>query len=136
MEGQKIDFQALSVGRTTASVSYHLTKEAVSEYIEAVADGSPLYQDTDLVPPTALAALSVRTLLVSLGLPPGTVHASQDLGFKGVARTGQRITCGGRVVQNQLRGKSRFLAVEANVSGEDGEMLLWGRSLVILPEEG
>ncbi|MBI2165915.1 MAG: MaoC family dehydratase N-terminal domain-containing protein [Chloroflexi bacterium] len=116
-------------------VERRLTREAVAEYIRAVEDASTIYQTSDLVPPTVLGTLALGVILEHLRIPPGTLHGSQDLEFKGVAHVGQSVTCSGRVVQNQLRGGSRFIAVESIVSAGDGGVLLRSRCLIIVPAE-
>jgi acyl dehydratase len=116
-------------------VEYVLTREMVSDYQSAVGDGTALYQQEGAVPPTALATLAVGTLLDFLHIPPGAIHGSQELEFSGPVRVGQRVACSGRVAQNQVRGKARFLTVECSVVGEDGAVVMRGRSLIVAPVE-
>ncbi|MBI4233582.1 MAG: MaoC family dehydratase N-terminal domain-containing protein [Chloroflexi bacterium] len=117
------------------SSTYVLARDVVQAYVAAVGDGSTLYQESDLVPPTALAALALRSILEVVTLPPGTMHGGQELQFLRAMRTGQRITCQAQVAHNSTRAGSRFLAIDLDVRDEGGEPVLHGRSTIIVPGE-
>ncbi len=107
--------------------------EATSRYIEAVGDGSPIYSDGTLVPPTAVAALSLKGVIKDLAIPGGTIHAGQELRFAAAVRIGQELTCRATLAQNAVRGQSRFLSVETIVEDEKGRTVMTGKSTIIVP---
>lgn len=128
-----MDYSELKPGQQLSLHKYLLSSEVVSKYIGAVGDESPLYSDGTLVPPTAVAALSLRSVIDDLSLPGGTIHAGQELEFKTVAKVGQELTCYTNLIQNSVRGNFRFLSVETRVEDETGSPIMRGKSTIIVP---
>ncbi len=126
----------ITVGQELEEVHFNLDSSMVREYLSVVGDGSELYQDADLVPPTAIAALGVRTLLGGLALPPGAIHVAQELETHRVAIAGQRLSCRARVAQSSQRRDGRFLVLEFTVADDQGQPILNGRTTLILPGQG
>ena len=120
-------------GQELDEVHFNLDASLVRDYLSAVDDNSDLYRDTDLVPLTALAALGVRTLLGELALPPGTVHAAQELTTHRIATCGQRLSCRARVAQSSRRGEGLFLVLEFTLADERSQIILEGRTTLIVP---
>jgi hypothetical protein len=114
-----------------------LPAQSVREYLQAVGDASPIYEEKGVVPPTAVAASAIGALLRKLSLPPGALHTSQELEFLGAARFGEEMACTARIVQAGSRGGWRFLTLQFSVSRPGGGAVLRGRSAVMIPlEEG
>lgn len=128
-----MDYSELKTGQKLATRKYRLTADAVSKYIDAVGDASMSYVGEDLIPATAVAALSLRGIIEDLAIPGGTVHAGQELEYMKMVNTEQELFCTATVVQNSVRGKSRFLSVEALVKDEDGHVVMKGKSTIIVP---
>ena len=51
-----------------------------------------------LVPPMAVATLSIRALIEASPLPPGTLHAGQELSFQRAVQVGEELTVDASVV--------------------------------------
>lgn len=125
-----MDYDALNVGHEFPPDSFVLKAGAMAKYLEAVGGQSYVYQSA---PPTALAALVLKTLIDKLYLPPGAVHTSQELEVFGPAYVGEPLVCQAQVVQNSLRGGRRFMTVEFRVARQGGTQVLEGRTSLILP---
>jgi hypothetical protein len=112
---------------------YTMDRDLIADYLSVVESEPALYQPGDLVPPTAMAALGMRTLLDGLGLPAGTVHAAQELTMHQAATLDQSVVCSARVMQASQRKDGRFLVLAFEIAGEDGSPILEGRATVIAP---
>ena len=120
-------------GNELDQARYTLDRNLIADYLSVVGSEPALYQPGDLVPPTAMAALVMRTLLDGLGLPAGAVHAAQELTMHRTVTWGQSIVCSARVAQTSQRKDGRFLVLEFEIAGEDGSPILEGRTIVIAP---
>src|SRR5579872_2220911 len=75
-----IDLASLQPGYQFPTTTLHLDSTAISAYVAAVEDPSPLYAgDSAVVPPLAALALAMRGLTDLLAQRPGAVHLSQRL---------------------------------------------------------
>ena len=125
----------MTPGQTLPRVSFTLDGDTIEAYRQAVEDSSPLYgEEPGLAPPMAPAALAVRELLGALSLPPGTIHAGQELTFSSLLPVGAQVTCDTTISQNGLRGGWRLLAVEFSISQEEGTVCVAGHSTLLIPE--
>ena len=120
-------------GQELDEVHFNLDASLVRDYLPVVEDRSDLYQDTDVVPPTAVAALGVRTLLGALALPPGAIHAAQELTTRRIATFGQRVCCRARVAQTSQRREGRFLVLEFTMTDEQGQVILESKTTLVVP---
>lgn len=134
---ESMEMSTIAVGQELDEARFTLDASLVRDYIAVVDDRSNLYQGADLVPPTAVAALGVRTLLDRLALPPGTIHIAQELAAHRTATCGQRVSCQARVAQSSQRRDGRFLVLEFTVADERGQPVLDGRTTLVVPgQEG
>ena len=123
----------IEAGSELDQVRYTLDRDLIAEYLSVVGSEPALYQPGDLVPPTAMAALGMLTLLDGLGLPAGAVHAAQELTMHQAATWDQSVVCSARVTQASQRKDGRFLVLAFEIAGEDGSPILEGRATVIAP---
>ena len=129
-----VSLAELQKGHEFAPVSFELSAEWVAQYVAAVDDHAIAGLGADAVPPMAVAALSIRAMLEHASLPPGTVHAGQELSFRRGARVGEVLEVSGRVVSRGERAGWVLMSVEMNVSGgSDGRMD--GRATVSFPAQ-
>ena len=131
-----IDYSTLLPGQEISNQTYTLDSTAVSRYTEAVGDDSALCRDDDgreLVPPMAVAALSLRGVVNDLAIPGGTLHAGQELEFKDPVAVGEALACKATLVQNSVRGEWRFMVVRLDVEDGAGRKVLAGKSTIMLP---
>ena len=133
---QKIEYSQLETGHEFSPISYRLDSSTVAIYCQAVGETSSLYQNTELIPPMAVAAHALRVLLQSISLPPGTIHVSQELEFIETVTTKDTITSYAKVSRKQDRSKLHLLTVDFNVFNRDRKAVLAGKVTLILPEPG
>ena len=72
------DYGELKPGTQVSRKVYELEPDLVSDYVDAVQDENGLLEDDhgrELVPPMAVAALSIRGAVEDLRIPGGTLHA-------------------------------------------------------------
>jgi acyl dehydratase len=123
----------LPVGHEFAPVHLQLRPEEVEVYVSAVEESNPLFRQQGLVPPTALAAYALGCVLREIALPPGAVHASQEVSFSSAVASEEAIVFNTKVAQNALRGGWRFLGFDFTGVNADGKQVVEGRTTVIVP---
>ncbi|MBI4180774.1 MAG: MaoC family dehydratase N-terminal domain-containing protein [Chloroflexi bacterium] len=133
-EEPEITFSQLEVGYQFPPRRFQLDRVTVADYLKAVEDESRLYQDTDLVPPMAVAACALKALTEDVTLPPGTIHLSQELQFMAGVSVSDNLTNQARVSRQQRRGKLHLLDIKLNVFNQNQEKVLDGTSSFMLPE--
>ena len=129
--------EALEKGHQFSATSFVLDEEAVARYVEAVEDEAlPRLAQAEgkaWVPPMAVAALALRSLMEEMTLPAGSIHASQELEFVRAVEAGERITCRAWLSHRSQRGGWWVLAVEMEGADESGQAVLAGRLTVMVP---
>ena len=108
-------------------------QESMEEYLGVVEDGLSIYEELGVAPPMALAARALGALLKELALPPGTIHASQELESRRTAKLGEEVSCVASLSRPMRRGDWQFISAELTLYGADGEALLSGKSTVLVP---
>ena len=130
-----LNYGELALGDEISSRTLVLDLESVDRYAEAVADANVVY-DADgvrLVPPMAIAALSLSGVINDLQIPGGTVHASQELEFSRAVAVGASLQCTAKLAGNSTRGDWRFMVVDLRVAGAGGTVVMTGKSTILLP---
>jgi hypothetical protein len=130
-----VNYAKLGPGDEISSRTLILDEESVDRYAEAVADTNIVYDENGrrMVPPMAIAALSLGGVINDLEIPGGTLHASQELVFPKAVPVGSALGCTAKLIQNSTRGDWRFIVVDIRVSG-DGEVMS-GKSIIMLPAD-
>ena len=131
-----IDYANLALGQEVSKRTYVLDAETVSRYADAVDDHSQVYSrygGRPVVPPMAVAALSLRGVVNDLAIPRGTLHAGQELEFNDTVFVGETLVCKAILVQNSVRGGARFIVVQLQVEDSQGQMVMGGKSTIVLP---
>ena len=130
-----IDYSKLEVGQALTSESITLDADSVSAYTAAVDDSSSPKdaEGAPLVPPMAIAALSLSAVINALQIPGGTIHASQELGFGMSVPVGDTLECTATLAQNSVRRDWRFLVVNMEASSAGGCVVMEGKSTIMLP---
>jgi len=132
--GLPLSFDQLVAGYEFPVTSYELDASIISKYLEAVGRRSEQHAlATKFVPPLVIAAYTMTALSKSLVLPPGSIHASQELEFFKLVPIGITINCRGRVTQKLSRGKLRLLVIELDALNQDEEKVLSGKATLVLP---
>ena len=132
-----IDYAALQPGQNISRQAYTLDCDTVERYVDAV--GCRLGftkpgEGKNLVPPMAVAALGLRGVVSDLSIAGGTLHAGQELEFKGSVEVGETVRCSATIVQNSLRGQWRFMVVRLQVQNGVGCEIMTGKSSIMIPE--
>lgn len=131
-----LDYSTLSTGQTVSHHVYRLDAETLDRYVDAVGDRS-MDWGTDggdgVVPPMSVAALSLRGIIEDLAVPPGSLHAGQELQFQGAVHVGEALECRATLVQNSVRGQWRYIGVQLAVEGDGGREVMTGKSTLVLP---
>ena len=113
---------------------WKLSDEFVQDYLEAVGDALPAYAHYGLVPPTALAARALGSLLEQLELPPGAVHSLQEIATIKPVSFGQEITGIASLGQPKRRGGMEFITAGFTLKDGEGRDVLTGKSTVLVVE--
>jgi len=125
-------FEQLAVGHEFPSTSYQLTESVISKYVEAVGEQRD-FLTSGIVPPLAIAAYAMSALAKAFSVPPGSIHASQELEFLKAVPIGATISCGGKVVQKVERGRLNLIVLEINAITQDKEKVLTGKATIAIP---
>jgi hypothetical protein len=125
---KKMDYESLAPGYEFPPARYELSASIISKYLQAV-DSS----NGNFVPPLAIAAYAMTAMAGSLTLPPGSIHASQELEFFKLVPVGDVITCHARVARKLTRGNLHMLVLELNVFDQNKERVQSGKATVMLP---
>ena len=121
------------VGHRFPTQDIHLAPENVRQYLAAVEDESPLYRaEPSTAPPLAIAAWVLAGLIEEIGLPPGSVHATQEFTFTDSASIGSTLDAAAEVVQAATRGGMDVIVVEIRVA-HGQRPVLSGRSMLMMP---
>ena len=110
--------------------------EAVEEYLTAVEDDSLVYRELGVVPPMALAARALGALLEELSLPPGTIHASQEIDCRRMVNPDEEVSCVAALSRPMRRGDWQLVSADFTVHGAGGETVLVGKATVLVPVGG
>jgi len=128
-----VSYEELIPGYEFPAVSYELTSSLISKYLRAVDSLNELEVLRKFVPPLAIAAYAMAAMAGSLSLPPGSIHASQELEFFKLVPIGAVINCQAKVARKLTRGKLHMLVLELNVFDQSNEKVQSGKATVMLP---
>jgi len=132
---QKVEYSQLEAGYEFPPSRYTLDYSIVATYLRAVEDSSSLYQDTELVPPMAIAAYAIAALSGNISLPSGTIHVSQELEFITTVSINDTLISYAKVSRQQSRGKFHLLSIDFNVFNQRQKAVLAGKTSFVLPEQ-
>ena len=125
----------LEKGHEFPPTTFELSSDWVTAYVAVVHDESARNLGADTVPPMAVAALSVRALLERASLPPGSIHAAQELAFHRAAHTGDTVSVQARILSRGQRVGWVLMGIslEATIGGEQ---VMTGRATITFPLDG
>lgn len=132
-----VETAELKPGQTVSERTFVLDADTVEGYVEAVGDRSIATRPAvlrDLVPPMAVAAISLRGVVEDLSIPGGTLHTGQELEFKRAVRVGETLECRATVAQHSVRGGRHFVAVRLSVEDAEHREVMTGKSILVMPE--
>jgi acyl dehydratase len=111
---------------------WHVTEDRVRQYLNAVADGSQVYYQYSLVPPLALAAYTLGSLLEKLDLPPGAIHSLQEIETLQPVAFGEEIKATALVESPRRRGDLEFTTVRYCLDDSEGQRVQTGKTTVLV----
>ena len=123
------------VGYVFDSVTIKIEAERVETYIEAVGDNQFLSQNSGLVPPLAVVAFALGSLLKSVGLPQGSLHVNESVEFLGAVNVGDSVECHARLAQRSQRSGWFVSVLETEISME-GRTVSTAKATVMSPVDG
>ncbi|MEW6142697.1 MAG: MaoC family dehydratase N-terminal domain-containing protein [Chloroflexota bacterium] len=136
MPPKTVTYEDLNLGFEFPSSAYTLEPQTVAAYLKAVGEGGEAESGpTAVVPPAALAALAMRSLIAQLTLSPGSVQLSQDLEFLRPVAVGETVTCRAYVGKKQERAGLKMAVFELAVFNAAGDKVMAGRTLVGMLEK-
>ena len=127
-----LSFKQLPVGFEFPAVKYELGKPLIAKYLEAVGEETD-FSTSGIVPPLAIAACAMTALSQSFTVPPGSIHASQELEFLRAVPIGAIISCGGKIASKLERGQLNLVVLEISVLNQAGEKVLAGKATIAAP---
>lgn len=116
----------LEVGYEFPIVSYVLTQSTIAKYREAVEARSAT---ANFIPPLAIAAYAMRAMSQSFPLPPGAIHAAQELEFVKPVTVGSHINCQSRVLQKISRAGLNMVVIELSTFDQVKQRFFLGERL-------
>ena len=131
--GSPVSLKQLPIGYEFPSVSYELSVSVITKYLEAVG-GQPDVLKSGIVPPLAIAACTMTASSQSFTVPPGSIHASQELEFLKLVPIGTTISCSGKIAQKLGRGRLNLIVLEINALNQEGEKALTGKATIAAPD--
>ena len=135
---KKIDYASLCLGATLSEQTCVMDEELVGHYRAAVQDDSDTMRDaegTSLVPPMAVAAISLQGAITELHIPGGTLHVGHEINIIQTVKYGDTITCKANISSNNVRGDWRFLGIEHTSTNSLGSHVMTSKSTIMLPLE-
>lgn len=131
-----MEYASLEPGQTISDTEFEMDASSVSAYVDAVGDESGIFDPDDPrspVPPMAIAAQSLRSVLDELAIQPGTLHAGQEIEFIDAVEVGEKLSCRATVGQNSVRGEWRFLIIDLSANDGSGHAVMSGKSTLMVP---
>ena len=113
---------------------WEVNDEFVGDYLAAVGDGLSMYFQHRLVPPVALAARALGSLLERLELPPGAIHSLQDIETIEPVPFGEEITGTALMGPVRRRGSMEFITVGLTLKNGEGCPVLGSKSTVLVAD--
>ena len=129
-----MELSSLTPGQLLVDRELTISAEVAAAYREAVEDTTSLYQDHQVVPSMAVAALALAMVMEAVQLPSGAVHMGQTLEFAGPVVPQGPLQCSAHVAQNSVRGTTRFLGLEFRAARQ-GQTVVSGRADILVREE-
>ncbi len=135
-----LTYDSIEVGSEFGPWQYPL-QERIARHLEAVENSFSWHREKSPwgppVAPPAILTIATLRFLDSIGpLPPGTVHAEQELELISVLRLDRRLVGYGRFVDKYAVEGRRYVVFEARYRAETGLIIGHSRAKIAFPEQG
>ncbi len=133
----RVPLPHLPKGHAFPKTVFLLSGDDAASYLEAVGDANPLYAETGLAPPLAVAARALGALLDTIELPAGTLHTGQEVEAHAGVPIGAELNLSGRIAQRSERAGLVISVLDfAVTAGGAGAPCVTGRTTVMAPAVG
>jgi hypothetical protein len=122
----------LSVGRALPIVAFTLDEALIRSYIESVEDETGSYEQKNLVPPLAIAAIAKKKLMEVLHIPDGAIQSLAIFDFWSLVRLGEMLKCRGDISEHWIRNNVNYVAVDIQINSINRRRVLSGTMGFIL----
>ena len=122
----------LPAGHAFQPLSFKIDAARARSYREAAGDATPAYDEAGFVPPLAVAAFALGALLESVGLPAGSLHASESVTFVEPVAPDARAVCRASLAQRSQRSGWIVSVLDSEIE-VDGRTALRTRATVLSP---
>jgi len=135
----ELSYDAIEVGQTFGPWEYPLAERA-SRYLEAIETAHPWFTERSpwgppVLPPSFLGLMAMRFLDTIGPVPPGTLHARQEIDTSAALRRDRRPHAYGKFIDKfEKRGRTYF-TFEARFRDETGIILGHSRVTMAFPPE-
>lgn len=127
---------------------YEVSREKIKEFADSIGDANPLYVDVAaataagypdvIAPPTFVTIINLRAIDAiihdpALGLDYSRmVHGDQSFTYRRPVHAGDRLVVAAHVDDVATRVGNDFLSVRAEISTEEGELVVTARALLVV----
>ena len=132
-EDNGVELDQLEEGYEFTPADFRLDPSMITAYIEAVGEDISFFGDMDTVPPMAIAASALTSLMETAPFPSGTIHVSQEFDFIDTASKKDVLTCHARIITKRERRRLRMMTIGLNVYKHDEQPVLKGEMGLVLP---
>lgn len=125
---QRVDFSKLENGHQFPPANYLMEPGLIASYLESTSESNEIYQQNNMVPPTAVTAYALAALSGEMEIPPGTIHTSQEIEALAPVYVNDTITSHARVASKRSRKNMEMMSIEFDVINQDGTTVLRGKT--------
>ena len=106
----------------------------VEDYLRAVGDELPIYQQTGLAPSLYGTAAALGLLLKTLDMPPGAIHSLQEVDTLAPMAIGQELRAVATLERPRQRGGLRFITAVCALNAAQDTPVLTGKTTVMVAD--
>ena len=130
----------MPTGKVESTTVMHLGpwvigKSALRKYLRAVQNQSGLYEELDIVPPTAVAAHVYREFLRSAEVSAGTIQFFQKLESLRPVKAEEELHCQLKISVGADRGGWSTVSTDFMVLDQGGSGVVTGKTVVLIPSK-
>lgn len=135
-----LKFDSIQVGDSLPSFETPpISRLSLALYCGASGDHNPIHVDSDFAKASGMPDVLAHGMLsmawlarVLTNWAPQTALRDYSVRFSAITNVGERITCGGKVVEKLERNGEFCVRVELSTTNRDGQMKLTGEAVIAL----
>ncbi|MEX0683245.1 MAG: MaoC family dehydratase [Dehalococcoidia bacterium] len=135
----ELSYDAIEVGKTYGPWKYPLA-DRIARYLEAIENEHPWHRERSpwgpaVAPPSVLGLAAMR-FLDSVGpVPPGTLHAKQEIETSAALRLDRQPAAYGKFIDKYEKRGRKYFVFEARFRDETGLIIGHSRVTMVFPPE-